>query len=955
MPSVDNDSSHSSDSEEEEFEEKPLYAVAPTFNINAEGLKDVSASPAFKCLDELFASGNIPATRVAELKSKYTLLHDTLKSVQESEIQLLQDAKRYTAELEKQQRVLEKADQFPEVADTEVSQMRVQLLKYRNDINEIEEREFQLMFRIDSLRAEKKLFEVELERIPKTMEVEKKSKILTETCEELTKENTQRKMEIKALKEDVALKQKHIQKEEQEIEKCLEQQEDLKIELVQLQNIPPQLAKEMEKINHKIMDTEKKKLTFDEQCQELVNGIRQTETKTKKTLEEKEEEMKELEQKRALLESKEQEFNQLTKLSEIAKENEAMSLGDRASIDLNIRHCLMEKHMQHESLTRRQREKERELRSVKKLEFQLKFAQEALQHTQAFYQKLKLELDTFPTDDGATAERKKELRKEVERVKREVSHQHTLTEVEIHMVEQCIAEEEKLVKEQDECREEVVNLTRLAQIKAVEREQKSRDNKKAQLRIVQVKQAIKGKDVILAEHQRKNLELQKRLKEFAEMYNIIRSERNKYVGLIQTASQRASEMREKIKILGNEIEILRTIALNKERQLQKSKLKEMNNNVIRDSLQRDLAKVALTLQEMRQKKEQQKLEIGRLTNMVNQTEDLMMQLRKKYENAVQERNERGVQLIEREEEVCIFYEKINIQEMLTRNGDIEVQTMDEKIRFLKMKLAEEKRKIEQVHKTLPNKRALEAELVSLLIQFSQCHDKVNELEKNVESPETENRVRLLDGKDPSLSEMMKKIEELELSLAEKEEQLLEKDFIYEQVSRLSDRVRAKAENGKQDTLTLAKKVNELQKKIKDATRKMMSHIAELSMQQANTMKLQQEIRDKEQFLELCHSRIEQGLPPSEETENEWLRILREEKRHKMESVAKAKINFEEEQHLLPSGVYTTADQRPNAYIPDDATGLPLPRPYGGLAPFKPSEPGSNIRHIRKPVVKPIEI
>ncbi|KAJ1161711.1 hypothetical protein NDU88_002192 [Pleurodeles waltl] len=841
--------------------------------------------------ETLYASGTIPGTRVAELKAKYTLLHGTLKSVQESEIQLLQDAKRYTAELEQQQRVLEKADQFPEVVDTEVSQMRVQLLKYRNDINAIEEREYQLMYRIDYLREEKKLLERELERIPKTVEVEKKTKVLTQNCEELTKENTQRKMEIKALKEDVTIKQKHIQKEEKDIEKQLEQQEVFKNELVQLQNIPPQLAKEMEKINRKMTDTEKKKLALEEQCQELINGIRQTEIKTKKTLEEKEEVMKELEEKRALLESKEQEFNQLTKLSEIAKENEAVALGDRASIDLNLRHCLMEKHMQHESLTRRQREKERELRSVKKAEFQLKFAQEALSHTQAFHQKLKLELDAFPKDDGAIAERKKELRKEVERVKREVSHQHTLTEVEIHMVEQCIAEEEKLVKEQDECREEVVNLTRLAQIKAVEREQKSRDNKKAQLRIVEVMQTIKGKDVILAEHQRKNQELQKRLKEFAEMYNIIRSERNKYVALIQTAGQRAAEMQEKIKILGNEIEILRTNALNKERQLQKSKLKEVNNNVIRDSLQRDLAKVVLALHEMKQKKEQQKLEIGRLTNMVNQTEDIMMQLRKKYENAVQERNERGVQLIEREEEVCIFYEKINIQEMLTRNGDIEVQAMDEKIRFLKMKLAEEKRQIEQARKTLPNKRALEAELVSLLIQFSQCHDKVNELEKKMESPETENRVRLLDGTDPSLSEMMKKIEELELSLAEKEEQLLEKDFISEQVSRLSDRVRVKAENGKQDTLTLAKKVNELQKKIKDATRKMMSHIAELSMQQANTMKLQQDIRDKEQFLELCCSRIEQGLPPSEESENEWLRTLRDEKRHKMESVAKAKVSL----------------------------------------------------------------
>ncbi|KAJ1161709.1 hypothetical protein NDU88_002190, partial [Pleurodeles waltl] len=49
---MDNGSSQSSDSEEGEFEEKPLYPVAPTFNIEAEGVKDVSASPAFKCLDE---------------------------------------------------------------------------------------------------------------------------------------------------------------------------------------------------------------------------------------------------------------------------------------------------------------------------------------------------------------------------------------------------------------------------------------------------------------------------------------------------------------------------------------------------------------------------------------------------------------------------------------------------------------------------------------------------------------------------------------------------------------------------------------------------------------------------------------------------------------------------------------------------------------------------------------
>lgn len=65
--------------------------------------------------------------------------------------------------------------------------------------------------------------------------------------------------------------------------------------------------------------------------------------------------------------------------------------------------------------------------------------------------------------------------------------------------------------------------------------------------------------------------------------------------------------------------------------------------------------------------------------------------------------------------------------------------------------------------------------------------------------------------------------------------------------------------------------------------------------------------------------------------------------------------METDYRQLPNGVYTTAEQRPNAYMPEADTELPLPKPYGAMAPFKPSEPGANRRHIRKPVVKPIEI
>uniref|UniRef100_A0A663LSE1 Coiled-coil domain containing 146 n=1 Tax=Athene cunicularia TaxID=194338 RepID=A0A663LSE1_ATHCN len=284
-----------------------------------------------------------------------------------------------------------------------------------------------------------------------------------------------------------------------------------------------------------------------------------------------------------------------------------------------------------------------------------------------------------------------------------------------------------------------------------------------------------------------------------------------------------------------------------------------------------------------------------------------------------------------------------------KNGDTEMQVMDEKIRVLKLKVAEKKRQIKLWFKALPVRNALDAHLVVLQIQYSQCKDRIKQMEEIFANPKNESRRRDLGGQDPSPPELLKKIEQLEVELVRKEKKLLETDFLYEHVSRLTDRMRVAAENGKQDTLLLAKRTNALQKKVKNRTQKTMALLAELSMKRALANKLQQEMRDKERFLMIVSSRIDQGLPPPKEIENEWLKVLRNEKMQKEAHAA------EEEQAAAVNCVHTTAEQRPTAYIPDDEHSLLLPRPYGALAPFKPTEPGSNIRHFRKPTVKPTEI
>ena len=64
---------------------------------------------------------------------------------------------------------------------------------------------------------------------------------------------------------------------------------------------------------------------------------------------------------------------------------------------------------------------------------------------------------------------------------------------------------------------------------------------------------------------------------------------------------------------------------------------------------------------------------------------------------------------------------------------------------------------------------------------------------------------------------------------------------------------------------------------------------------------------------------------------------------------------EEEARTLPGGSVFLAEPRPNAYVPMGEGDLPIPKLYGSHAPFKPSHPGANLRHIRKPESKPIDI
>ncbi|RYG53250.1 hypothetical protein EON66_08805 [archaeon] len=62
-----------------------------------------------------------------------------------------------------------------------------------------------------------------------------------------------------------------------------------------------------------------------------------------------------------------------------------------------------------------------------------------------------------------------------------------------------------------------------------------------------------------------------RLKQFAAMYEVVKTERNTFANNIQAASQTIAEMRERIKILHNEVDILQNESTAKDKALAKER------------------------------------------------------------------------------------------------------------------------------------------------------------------------------------------------------------------------------------------------------------------------------------------------------------------------------------------------------------------------------------------------
>ena len=911
---------------------------------------DVEGSEAVAILDGLRTEGQIEGERHARLREAFAQMHGTLMRTMAHEKELLEEAKGLKARVEEENLELQSVSGRTGDDDNLLSSLREDAEQAETEAALCREREQALMLEVNELQRERDERRDEVEALERDYLAMMEPQIAQhkDDIENITDEVMQDKVKLEASRKEAGALRQNL---EDTLGALSQVKEDLvkeKVEVEKARALPETFRKQGEialKTFNNLKGEENRILT---KIREYEADNNKTNQKIKDLNEDHVKYSAQIEKLRLAYDQKEKAMDQIRKDGEITGIDKESLLAEQVRLDLQFRQTMAEQKAENDTKNSTTKERDRVIRRLKTLENALLHVENAIPALESQRDQTKYSVQTEHNTKKKQEVSIGELKREVDIYMNSYLKKEQIGKEKTALFQKSYAEVAELEKEVVAMKKE--EQAREAVIKEVT-SQRERVSRQAALKVQKWKETEElrqVKDLIILDLKKKKKDTGRRLKEFQQLYDLVKNQRNKFVNMIQTSTQSIAEMKEKLKILGNEIDILRTETLNKEKLLAKARTDHSNAQIDRDHLRSELNKCALTFKIRQEAVEEQITEIDKLHAIINTSEKEMLHLKKQYQTCVESRNYTGIMLIDRNDELCILYEKSNIQEEVLKHGEISLVRKENEIRMLQLELKEVQRSIDATRKVLPQVPSLDESIASLQQQLLEARDQAAELEAALESPNNKQRWRRLEGKIPEKDELVSKVNQLEERLNDKKEQLLEKNLILDEVTTLSDRLRHQAKEGRADTLELARKVNGYQSRLRSLTRKMMATVSELSMYQASAMKLDAEKQELEEEKAQAVVNLREGLAPTDDAAREWNRLEHE----RMQLLEMAKAAAEYRSDLERPMHRTTAEPRPNAYIPED---LGIPKPYGKYAPFKPSEPGTTMRHIRKPEVREIVI
>ncbi len=226
--------------------------------------------------------------------------------------------------------------------------------------------------------------------------------------------------------------------------------------------------------------------------------------------------------------------------------------------------------------------------------------------------------------------------------------------------------------------------------------------------------------------------------------------------------------------------------------------------------------------------------------------------KKEYDSVVQERDILSAQLVRRNDELALLYEKIKIQQSTLNKGEVQYRERLDEIRVLKLEIKRLREELIVLQQDTQGQEGLRNEIVKLQKDIIREKSRVKVLEEELQNPINIHRWRKLEGTDPETHDLLQKIQSLQKRLIGKTEEVVEKELIIQQKEKLYQEL--KIVLARQPGPEIVEQVNSYQQAIKDKTNQLKAMASELNMYQSQVSEYKGEIEALHREMQMIKKR-----------------------------------------------------------------------------------------------------
>nr|CCC90099.1 conserved hypothetical protein [Trypanosoma congolense IL3000] len=935
---------------------------------------DVSNAAAIVALDTLVEEGRLIEERADYLKDKFKELHNRVLTVYKRDFFLLKRARQLRKELDIQKERMVARGKLAQEDDAEIQRLSKLLMNTEEELSEAQERES--ILQVEVLEFDRKKHMVMLEREDAIAAEEAQLRPRMEAIRQEVSSMGKEVEEMTAQCQSLVTRRDALLAQEAEFKEALTKwktsMSDASRQLTNIDKLPEHTLRQAQVIVKSYEAAQLEAKALEEKLAAQADVIAKLELKKNNRNSDYEQAAATLRKLKSQIDSKRVTLATLN--SSLEMEQEAhQGYQQRIAQTKNLinTHITM--------IAKQTEEVEQARREVERLREEHAELDISLCNVVREQNELKDNIASIVKTIERVQTTRKRNAQRLEDAQREADRQNDAFLMEQRQEKEFAARAEDIGKDIELMKKEMKN--RVAQEEVKRRELKAlafrlhdlnRERAKGKSRIIMGKHELRIKEMYVHDARKRLSDLENRLNSITDTFQSIKHERTHKAAQIQAITQKMTEMTEKKTILENELVVLcRELAV-KEAELVKKRRRIHKLRQIFRALRMEKNNRQKDLENKTTEERNVKTKARRMACRITDMEDEMERMKKSYQSVIESRDCAGVQLLDRNDELCVLYERFKAQDKIIHDGVSTDNSRVEEIRALRIKLADVHREVDLVRALVPQVKELERELAKLVDEIDDERWKVEVLENDLTNPKNPHRWRLLKrqnagrgtvsglpapklpqqgtatadgGKQPEglvavrqncpeeVVELQQRHQQLEERVNDLKTRIREKDLILEEVTELSARLAEQVENGRDFTLALTKQVNSHHRSIRVKTRQMMATVSELSVFQASAIQLQQDVQRLEGVVEEAERLLSQGEAPFAEAEERYAREMAVKARYK-NILQRIREEESDAAAVAEGGAKLRVMQRPNAYIPDNDLGIP--KPFGALMPFKPT-------------------